>query len=87
MSTSSASASKDKKAHVALSKVWLTDPIKGKYISGEVGDIDFICEICQCKLKCESAYDRVNWHEKSLRSISTEKLNSVDMEKENAGDS
>ena len=47
-----------------LSGKWPTDPIKKKYVSGKIGETHFTCKICQVKLKCESFYDHVNYHEK-----------------------
>jgi len=65
MSTSVPKASTSTHKTQKLSKNWLTDPVKSKYVSGEIGDIEFTCKICQRKFKCESCYDHIKWHEKN----------------------
>ncbi len=46
-----------------LSGKWLADPVKSKYVSGNVGDKDFLCKACQVKYSCESFYDHLKWHQ------------------------
>ena len=46
-----------------LSAKWFQDPIKSKYVSGTVGDIYFICKVCQEKYKCDSFYGHCLMHE------------------------
>lgn len=70
MSTSTSKKTGDR-THIAqkLSKKWLTDPIKKKYVSGKEGDEKFVCIVCQESFSCESVYDHVKMHENKLNEL------------------
>jgi hypothetical protein len=49
-----------------LPENWLKDRIKSKYAGGNVGDLNFLCKVCQKTYSCESCYGDADWHQKAV---------------------